>query len=137
MAAICEIILKRPESKILVCANSNSACDELATRLKTNFLHPFLRLYATSYKINKVPVNLLQRNSNIGADGIEQFSLEKLYGYPVIVCTMATAAITFGQSPHHTPTHFQHIMFDESASTHETMIMAAVAGMCYLHFGLF
>lgn len=56
--------------------------------------------------------------------------LDYLYSSRVVVCTLATAGIfaRVHENPRYKTGHFSYVIIDESACTHETMSMVAIAG---------
>lgn len=102
VAAIEEILLEPQKlNHVLVCANSNNACDEIAERLlKVLPKEEILRLYAVSHSTKKINERLRDISNWEKAHTDPRFKAE----------------------------HFSHIMVDESACTHETMTMVSIAG---------
>lgn len=132
VAATEVIIRSSQQNNVLICADSNSACDEIAERLIAIFdNNEMLRLYASSHSLPKLPMKL-RPFSNLDWHG-DQFiipSLTELYGFRVIICTLATAS-NFTRLNHqinYKPSHFSHIFIDECANTCEAMTMVAIAG---------
>lgn len=133
LVAAAEVIIgSSQQNNILICADSNSACDEIAERLIPIFnKNQMLRFYTQSHSVSKVSITL-KPFSNINWNG-DQFilpNLAELYSFRVIICTLATASV-FTRLNHlesYEPNHFSHIFIDECANTHETMTMAAIAG---------
>lgn len=129
MAAIEEIVRSTNKS-VLVCANSNSACDEITERLLDvlNFGEMF-RIYAKSYDARRIN-DRIKPVSNCLKDEFRFPSLDFLYRFRVLICTLSTSGyltracedLSFDSS------HFSHIIIDESASTHETVTMIPIAG---------
>lgn len=90
-----------------------------------------LRLYTSSHDLKRVE-SCLKPYSN-WCDRKSTFAMPSLnaaYGFRVIICTLTTSS-HFSRAngdPSHKPEHFTHIFIDESANTHETMTMVAIAG---------
>lgn len=132
VASIEEIVRSKNDKYILVCANSNTACDEIAERL-LNVLkqNEVFRMYSKTHSIAKVSKRIAPICNY--KDGRFQFpSLEYLYKYRVLVSTLSTAgalARARGADSKFKSDHFSHVMIDECASTHTTMSLIAIAGM--------
>lgn len=131
VAAIDEIITISEQNHVLVCCNSNTACDEIVERLIPFFENDqLIRLYTTSYNKRKMDYRF-EPYSNWCRNQFTIPSLKELYSFKVIVCTLVVAG-NFARAyndPHFNPTHFSHIIIDESANTHETMTMIPIAGI--------
>lgn len=137
LIAAVEEIVRSTNKCVLICANSNSACDEIAERLVSvlNFGEMF-RMYAKSYDVRKVRPNL-KPISNWLKGEFRFPSLKFLYQFRVLVCTLTTAGcLTRAKDDSRfDSSHFSHIMIDESASTHETVSMIPIAGnFVRIHF---
>lgn len=133
VTAIEEII--RDETKrnfVLVCSSSNSACDEVFARLLPIFNYSnVFRLYSTSHDKTKVQ-DIFLKFSNWDSE-TQTFilpGLKFLYNQRVLICTLAVAGylVRANHNVLFNVDHFSHIFIDESASTHETMTMVAIAG---------
>lgn len=131
MAVIDEIIRSSDKTFVLVCANSNTACDEITIRLLDvmNFIDLF-RMYAKSYDPKKISDKIMPICNFID----EQFkfpSLKYLFGFRVLVCTSLTAGCLTRarKDPCFDSKHFTHIIIDECASTQETVSLVPIAGM--------
>lgn len=125
VASIEEIIRDdRKENYVLVCSNSNAACDELFGRLLDILdYYEILRLYTTSHDPNNVEATFLKCSNWDRRD--KRFvmpELKFLYEFRVLVCTLAV------ESPAFKPNHFSHVFIDESCSTFETLTMIPIAG---------
>lgn len=134
VAAIEQIVIST-YGHVLVCANSNAACDEIAERLMHVLSKAqLLRFYPKSYNLKKIKPSLL-RVSNVYNRQISVPELSFFYGYRVIVCTLCTAGcFTRARADFEVfdPAHFSHVIIDESASTHETMTLVAIAGKLFI-----
>lgn len=117
-------------NSVLVCANSNSACDEIAQRLM-NVLRfgEMFRMYAKTHDARKIS-ETIKPISNWAEHSFHFPSLQFLYQFRVLVCTLSTAgSITRAHEDRHFDRgHFSHIIIDECASTHETVTMIPIAG---------
>lgn len=136
VAAITEII-STTENCILVCANSNAACDELAGRLiKLVPKGTLLRMYAKSVKLTEVD-DTLKRVCNLVGNEFKFPSLAYLYTYRIVVCTLLTAGVLVrarSKDKSFDPSHFSHIFIDEAACVPEPISLIAVAGMTCFKF---
>lgn len=130
LCAAIEEIVRSTGKSVLVCANSNSACDEIAARL-VDVLHDgeMFRMYGKSYDIRKVSEKI-KPICNWMKGEFRFPSLTFLYGFRVLVCTLTTAGCLTRaiDSSMFNAKHFSHIIIDESASTHETVTLIPIAG---------
>lgn len=136
VASIEEIIRDdRNENYVLVCSNSNAACDELFSRLLNIFdYNEIYRLYTTSHDPKKVKPEILKcSNWDSRPRTFTMPDLKFLYEFRVVVCTLAVASnlTRANHSPAFKPDHFSHVFIDESCCTHETMTMIPIAGETY------
>lgn len=130
LVALIEEIIHSSNKSILVCANSNAACDEITSRLLRIFDNDTLfRLYAKSYNATNVSCEI-KKYSNFK----EQFHfpcLKYIYKFRIVVCTLSTAGCISRaryEDCDFQPNHFSHIIIDECASTNETTALVAIAG---------
>lgn len=124
---------------VLVCANSNAACDEITLRLlKILKKHEIFRMYAKSYHTAKVDVNIRQCY-NYYRGQFKYPCLKYLYGFRVVVSTLLTAGhiMRARSDPDFDPKHFSYLIIDECASTNETSTLIPIAGMHFYNFNLF
>lgn len=120
-----------PSEYVLVCATSNSACDEVAKRLiegKIAGRDKVFRIFSKSVLpkgISTIPQCVL--NASNLSKGEHYFpSLEILCTYKVIVCTLTTAGrLSQGKI---NPQHFSHVFIDEAGSATETQTLIALSG---------
>lgn len=141
MAAIEEIVRTTSgQNAVLVCANSNAACDEITERLLHVLSYgEMFRLYAKSYNVRKVSESI-RPICNLDKDG--KFSIPSLWflcKFRVLICTLpAAGCLTRAEDDYprrrrrrydyKNTLQFSHIIIDESASTHETETMIPIAG---------
>lgn len=114
---------------------SNAACDEIAERLigvlKEGEMY---RFYAKSYKNERINQRVRQY-SNFGPNGITYPSLEFLYKFRVLVCTLCSAGCLSRARVDKDiwkPDNFGYVIIDEAASAHEPITMIPIAGKYYL-----
>lgn len=124
-----EIILSSPSTHVLLCAMSNTACDEITSRLiKILPAGDVFRMYAPSYDHKKISKEIAPICNWInGKYCIPQLNI--LYTFRVIICTMIVSSylkdcddIVFKCK------HFSHVILDECASSHESMPLVPIAG---------
>jgi helicase MOV-10 len=90
---ICQLWKIVPNSRILVTAQSNSACDEITTRLiqilpKTDIYRIFAPCFQR--KLDRVDFEL-QEISNLKTGQHQYPSWDELYGFRIVVCTLITS----------------------------------------------
>lgn len=134
VAAIEEIVRSSSDKYVLVCANSNAACDEITQRLlqvlKSNEI---FRMYAKS--TNEMTVKSEIKKCYNFKDGEFRYpSLNFLYQYRVLVCTLLTAGTLMRARDNFDfdSGHFSYLIIDECASTNEPTSLVPIAGMCIL-----
>lgn len=135
VGAILEII-RSTDKHILVTANSNAACDEITERLaKVSNPCEMFRLYAKSFAKNRLK-KTIEPMCNYKNDEFQFPSLEYLYKFRIVICTLATAgclARARNADNFFNSAHFSYVMIDEAACVHEPMLLAAIAGLCTEH----
>lgn len=130
VAAIAKIV-NSTDRFVLVCANSNAACDEIAGRLVDIALKGLYRMYAKSVDVNAISEKI-KPISNIEKLQIQFPSLNDLYKHRVVICTLATAGCLLrarGEDPQFDSGHFSYVIIDEAASVQETLSMIPIAGI--------
>lgn len=130
VAAIQEIVRTTCKS-VLICAQSNQASDEIALRLiKKLRSEEVIRIYAKTHEKKNVDESIATI-SNLRNAGFSFPSLNYLYRFRVVVCTISTAGnIARGRDdPDFDPTHFSHIFIDEAASIPETATFVPIFGI--------
>lgn len=136
VAAIAEII-KNTNNRVLVCANSNTACDEITERLLQVIGSGVYRMYAKAYGADKVSATI-RPASNLVQGAFHFPSLGYLYQFQVLVCTLFTAGCLVKArevDPVFNSSHFSHVIIDEGACVQEPVSMITIAGnYMYLHF---
>lgn len=116
---------------VLVCATSNSACDEICSRLLKILPKGIMyRLYSSSVQSEFIDSDL-KRISNF-SDDIHFFPpLSYLYEFQVVCCTLATAGrlvqaradkAVFNEA------HFDYVCIDECGSATEPAALIPIAG---------
>lgn len=116
---------------MLVCAPSNSACDEIAERLvKILDTKEIFRMYAKAY--HQMLSENIKPISNQKGDEYKFPSLEHLYQYSAVICTLHTAGCLTrarGLDENFSSSHFSHVFIDEAASVQMSVAIIAIAGM--------
>ncbi|MED6239493.1 hypothetical protein ATANTOWER_007135 [Ataeniobius toweri] len=127
--AINQVIKADPSAHILACAPSNSACDLLCERLKSQLSsYQLYRMYASSRDANSVPKGLLKYCNWDEKQDCFVFPEKKiLMKYKVIVTTLFTAGrFVTGGVP---VGHFSHVFVDEAGQAEEPQCVIAIAGL--------
>ncbi|KAM7345111.1 uncharacterized protein ACRADG_011556 isoform 4-T5 [Cochliomyia hominivorax] len=127
-------VLKRPNTKILVTASSNSACDEIAIRLckyvkDLDMVRAMVRIYSRSSEIRSETIDdELLENSNM-YNGHFYPDIAILHEYRIVVCTLSVVAklVTgkFGCQENGTSL-YTHLFIDEIAATTEAEALIGI-----------
>lgn len=95
VAAISHIV-KTTNEFILVCAQTNSACDEIAERLMKRIKKSeILRLYGKTYPVYRVNENLRSISNIYVQETYSYFelpTLESIYEFRVVICTLTLSS---------------------------------------------
>lgn len=87
------------------------------------------RMYAKSHRAQ--PSEKIKPASN-QIEGVYEFpSLEYLYQFPVVICTLQTAGCISrarDKNPNFKSDHFSHVIIDEAASVQMSIALIAIAG---------
>lgn len=132
LVATIQEIVRSTSKYVLVCAQSNSACDEITLRLlpllKDNEI---LRIYATSYKKESLDKKIAPI-SNLTKDGFQFPSLKYIYQFRVIICTICTAGcISRARNDNDFDSkHFGFVIIDEAGCVPEITSLIPIAGVC-------
>lgn len=130
VVAAIEKIVRTTNKNILVCAQSNAACNEIAERLASLLSKTqMLRLFSLSYDLDKISATI-KPFCNLYDGELEYPSLECLYEFRVLICTLSTSGclVRARISTDFNPKHFGYVFIDECASAHETMALIPIAG---------
>lgn len=128
LAATISQIVSTTRENILVCAQSNSACDEIAVRLKEYLDESeMFRMYTKSKDLSELTESIIEFSNYF--DGELKFPpLRYIRKYRVVICTLATAGcLTRAQC---NPKHFTYVFIDECASSVEPITLVPIAGLC-------
>ena len=133
VAAINEIV-RTTKKNILVCAHSNSACDEITQRL-ADVLRPgeLFRMFAINHN-RKLVHDKIKPFCNLIEENFKFPSLRYLYMFRVVICTLLTAgAITRARRDQHFNSgHFAYTFIDEAACVPEIIALIPIAGKFFL-----
>lgn len=130
LVAAIEEIVRSTRKCVLVCANSNAACDEVTERLLAVLKkREIFRMYAKSYDKRKISEEI-EPICNFTGGEFRFPTLEYLYKFRVLVCTLVTSGclVRARDNGSFNSSHFSHIFIDECASTHETVSIIPIAG---------
>lgn len=130
VAAVHEIVWTT-KNCVLICAQSNAASDEITERL-LDVLNSdeVFRMYAKSFDKEKIS-NRIKLNCNLSNGDIQFPSLEYMYQFRAVICTLQTAgciATARGKDKNFNSSHFSHVIIDEAACIHEIVTMIPIAG---------
>lgn len=127
---------------MLVCANSNAACDEITERLLNVLAYgEMFRMYAKTYNVRRIS-DQIKPVSNFHDGMLRIPSLGFLSRFRVLICTLpATGCLSRARNEqrrerrgryYHRQTtdsiRFSYIIIDECASTHESETLIPIAG---------
>lgn len=121
-------IVQTSNDIVLVCTQSNAACDEITVRLK-EFLDEsvMFRLYSRSKDMEDVTKSILTFSNYYGGE-LKYPPLKYIYKYRVVICTLATAGCLTRAHCH--PKYFDYVIIDECASAVETIALVPIVGLC-------
>uniref|UniRef100_A0AAR2KNG8 RNA helicase n=1 Tax=Pygocentrus nattereri TaxID=42514 RepID=A0AAR2KNG8_PYGNA len=125
--AIKQVEKSDADVRILVCAPSNSAADQLCEKLLQHVdSYKVYRMYACSRDPELVPLDL-QNSCNLKGEMYEFPSKEELMEYTILVTTVCTAGrLVTGGLP---VGHFTHIFVDEAGHAVESEAIIGIAGL--------
>lgn len=118
-----------PNSRILICAPSNAATNEVAARLiNTIPKSEMFRLLGSAYANEVKQMGDIKHIANIQQDGeFYMPCMDDLLKYRVVMTTIVTAArLVNGGVPNE---HFTHVFIDESGYATETQTLIPIAGI--------
>lgn len=126
--AIVQVIAKKPDNKILITCQSNSACDEIGVRLlKYLPRSKIFRWYSASLIENSDKLDpVLKSTSTIRNDVMRFPSYEEFAFFDIVICTLVTS-----KKLHRaviSPKFFDYIFIDECASTVEPECLIPITG---------
>ncbi|XP_055703999.1 putative helicase mov-10-B.1 isoform X1 [Phlebotomus papatasi] len=127
--AVCQILKRDKDAKILIAASSNYACDVLALRLLKYLPEQCVyRMFGKSMEAEIHSIHpLLKRNSNLSSRHHYYPCITHLKTYNIIIATLtvtgkfAHAKVDFK--------HFSYVFIDESGSSTEPSTFVPIAGV--------
>lgn len=131
-------VLQRENTKILVTASSNSACDEVALRLCQTLSHmdmsrAIVRIYAQTSEARLENFDdLLLEHSNLYKNVHFYPDIEVLHEYRIVVCTMSVVAkLATGKFGRTTSggTLYTHLFIDEVAAATEVETLMPITSV--------
>lgn len=120
-------ILETSDDNILVCTQSNDACDEITVRLKEYKHADIFRMYTPSRDIDEIPKSILTCANYFGGQ-VKLPPLSHICSHRVVICTLAMASCLTRANC--SPDHFDYVIIDECASALEPMTLVPIAGLC-------
>jgi helicase MOV-10 len=127
---VVQITKLRPEARILITAQSNSACEEIGSRLlKAVPLNKILRIYSTRIDKDKLErMDQTLRSSSNKRRNNDQFPTKQEFKFftVVIVTLMTSSRLAQSDLP---KGHFDYIFLDECAAASEPESLVPVIGL--------
>ncbi|CAO1431403.1 unnamed protein product [Diamesa hyperborea] len=127
---VAQILKLKPESKIMITAQSNSACDEIGVRLmKVISPNKIFRLYSPSLlnPKNGVTNPELRRSSNIRSHQNQYPSYEEFYHFNVVIVTLMSSSRLVQVKINNK--HFDYMFIDECAAAMEPECLVPILGL--------
>lgn len=125
---VAQILQHKPYSRILITAQSNSACDEIGVRLiKAVDRKKVFRLYSNSQLQKPQSTEMrteLMKISNLRYNRINEVTSEQIYHFNVVISTL----IKSNQLVNLKEEYFDYIFVDECASAAETECLVPIMG---------
>uniref|UniRef100_A0A1B0D2P6 AAA+ ATPase domain-containing protein n=1 Tax=Phlebotomus papatasi TaxID=29031 RepID=A0A1B0D2P6_PHLPP len=127
--AICQILKRNQNTKILVSTSSNNACNVIAHQLLQYLPEKSIyRIFAVSKEADLDSIDFrLKEISNLKFGSHYYPHLDELAGYNVVLTTFAIAGI-FAQANINC-THFSYVFLDESTNGTEPSTLVPIAGV--------
>lgn len=129
---IAQILKQRPNVRIIVTAQSNSACDEIGVRLLRHVSwNKVFRLYSPSMHINsegyEMP-EILRRTSNLRSGNSQFPSKEEFSHFRVIIATLMSCSRLIQICDININNHFDYIFVDECGAAMEPESLIPIVG---------
>ncbi|KII91314.1 hypothetical protein PLICRDRAFT_104992 [Plicaturopsis crispa FD-325 SS-3] len=125
--AIHQLLINKPHARILACAPSNSAADQIAKKLSTLGPNVLFRLNSMSRKHGDLPKSLREFSLINDNEVFAIPSRQVLEKYRVVVSTCVAGGVMDGLGMKRG--HFTHIFIDEAGQAMEPEIMVPVKTM--------
>lgn len=130
---IAQILKHRPNIRIMVTAQSNSACDEIGVRLlKYVSWNKVFRYYSPSMQINAedyVMPEILKRTSNLRPGNANKFPSKEEYShFRVIIATLMSCSRLIQIVDDEKNRHFDYIFVDECGAAMEPESLVPIVG---------
>lgn len=132
-SALVECVLQisklKPDNHILITAQSNSACDEIGTRLLSTISDSkILRIYSSSMKGQKRDIlnKQLMSTSNIRDNSNEWPTKEEFHSFQIVIITLSYSSRLVQSNID--KRHFDYIFLDECAAASEPESLVAFLG---------
>ncbi|XP_037955771.1 uncharacterized protein LOC119685538 [Teleopsis dalmanni] len=135
--AILQLVLKTSDTKILITAGSNSACDEIASRLlkvisTVEQSHLLIRIYSKSNEDKRYELD----DSLLDYSNMYKFhfypDIASLHQFRIIICTLTIAGKLstggFGKNSKGNGV-FTHVFIDEAATSTEPETLVGIVGI--------
>ncbi|GAB0097442.1 uncharacterized protein DMENIID0001_130790 [Sergentomyia squamirostris] len=128
--SVCQLWKQQPNSSILITAQSNAACDEIAIRL-LKYLPScdIMRIYSKVKERDLMTMDpdLLRVANTKGDFRIYYPPLKTIYQLRIVICTISMAG-KFVQARINT-NHFTHVFIDESGCCTESQTIVPIVGI--------
>lgn len=130
---IAQILKLKPNIRVIVLAQSNSACDEIGVRLLKNVSwNKIFRYYSPSMQINSQDYEMpeiLRRTSNLRNKSSQFPSKEEFSYFRVVITTlMSCSRLVQFDEQNEISRHFDYIFVDECASALEPESLVPIVG---------
>lgn len=134
MIGLIEQIVKTTQKNVLVCAISNASCDAITDSLiDVVNKNEIYRFFGDSCKYPQTSARIGgSRVSNLNGTEIHCPTLQFLYQFRVIVCTLSSAGFLTKNNVNKrvwSADHFEYVIIDDCASAPQSMSMIPIAGM--------
>lgn len=88
-----------------------------------------MRMFSKSHELDQISPTI-EPFCNLFDGELQYPSLESLYGFRVLICTLSTSGclVRARISSTFNPSHFGYVFIDECASAHETMALIPITG---------
>lgn len=127
--AMKQVVKNLPDARILACAPSNSAVDNMAEKLCDHLPKDALyRLNAASRPISSIPEKILEFSNVDRQTGMYEYpKRSEMEKKKIIICTLISAGRL--ASARFLPGHFTHVFVDEASQATEPETMVTISGI--------